>query len=1017
MNERVLFEAALEIAEPAARQAYLDQACADNPELRARVETLLQSHHAAGSFLEVPLVNPPIQKDGAEGERTIELASPANSDNSDDESISLSFLEPSLKPGSIGKLAHYEVLSEIGQGAFGIVLKAFDEKLHRLVAIKVMNPQLAATSPPRKRFLREARAAAAIRHENVVQVHSVEEQPLPYLVMEFIDGQTMQEKLDGAGPLEIAEILHIGRQIASGLAAAHATGLIHRDIKPGNILLESGPEQKVKITDFGLARAADDASMTRTGTVCGTPMYMAPEQAFGQTLDHRADLFSFGSVLYQMACGRPPFRAPTTIAVLRRVTDEAPRPLQEIIPEIPDWLVAIINKLHAKRPDERFQTAKEIAELLARCQSELQLKHEVTCIPTERVANVSVEDLMTLDETPNANHESKKIISDASTSDSAKLKQIVYGALLALMVMSPILFGRQLSSIVNKWVWPAIPTLPLTEITTGLRFDGKDDYIKVGPIDLSSPQYTLEAFVTSAKDGDNGIVALLKNGDGPPEVMELYDGYPGGQRQSGAGIIGKSPYQSVNAPLAAGSREHRAIVFDGAAMHYYVNGIWQGKRNCTAHKGLMWQMRELYIGCKANQTQFFRGQIDQLRLSKIARYDDHFTVASTLTADESTLALYQFDEGRGDVLHDSSGNNHDGKIVGAKWTKSQSQPLSVPAAVGRSDWPVDAPSPAIAPFNAEQAKQHQQAWAAYLNVPVEYINSIGIKFRLIPPGEFTMGSTPEQIAAALPTAGDDALWQECIKSEGPQHQVVLTEPFFLATNEVTQSQFKRVSQKNPSSFSEEGQWAEYVEGIDTSLFPVEGVSWNNAVDFCVRLTDMESAAYRLPTEAEWEYACRAGSTTEYFTGDTPADLAQMCWFADNSNDRTHAVGELQQNAFGMHDMHGNVWEWVADAWNPTLYSTEANYATVNPFNRPSEDSQRMTRGGNYCSYAEACRSASRCSEASAYHTTVIGLRVAMSVEAVRQSLMESKQTNAPNAEVDLLNSEQVSIVQLESCDW
>ena len=315
-------------------------------------------------------------------------------DDSDDSQPDLSFLLPSSKPGSIGVLGHYEVLSLIGQGAFGIVFKAFDESLHRVVAIKVMNPQLAATSPPRKRFLREARAAAAIRHDNIVQVYSVEEQPLPYLVMEFIDGQTLKQKLDGAGPLETSEVLHLGRQMAAGLAAAQAMGLIHRDIKPGNILIEEAEGQglrgagkventvpsplplspqplasRVKITDFGMARAVDDASLTRTGIISGTPMYMAPEQALGAKLDHRADLFSLGSVLYQMACGRPPFRAPNTIAVLRRVVEDTPHPLPDILPEIPDWLVAIITKLHAKNPDDRFQTAQEVAERLARYQS------------------------------------------------------------------------------------------------------------------------------------------------------------------------------------------------------------------------------------------------------------------------------------------------------------------------------------------------------------------------------------------------------------------------------------------------------------------------------------------------------------------------------------------------------------------------------------------------------------------------------------------------------------------------
>ena len=263
------------------------------------------------------------------------------------------------------------MLQVLGRGGFGIVFRAFDEVLQRVVALKVLAPTIAATSPARKRFLREARSSAQVRHENVVQVYAVEEQPLPYLVMEFIPGETLQQRLNRVGPLETPEIVRIGRQIAEGLAAAHAMDLIHRDIKPGNILLEGG-HQRVKITDFGLARAADDASLTQSGVLAGTPMYMAPEQAQGEKIDHRADLFSLGSVLYVMAAGRPPFRASTTFAVLKRVVDDDPRPIREVIPETPQWLCDVIAKLHAKKPDDRFQSAREAADVLADCEAQLK---------------------------------------------------------------------------------------------------------------------------------------------------------------------------------------------------------------------------------------------------------------------------------------------------------------------------------------------------------------------------------------------------------------------------------------------------------------------------------------------------------------------------------------------------------------------------------------------------------------------------------------------------------------------
>ena len=302
---QAVFLAAAEIADPADRAKFLDGACDGDAELRSRVEALLRAHDQPDSLLDHPAVAAPDADPGAtealngtpDPGMTATRTTAGENGASDDEA--LAFLAPATRPDSLGRIGHYEVLQVLGKGGFGIVFRAFDEMLQRVVALKVLAPQLAATSPARKRFLREARSSAQVRHENVVQVYEVAEQPLPYLAMEFIPGETLQQRLDRVGPLERAEVVRIGRQIAEGLAAAHATDLIHRDIKPGNVLLEGG-QHKVKITDFGLARAADDASISQSGIIAGTPMYMAPEQAKGETLDQRADLFSLGSVLYQM---------------------------------------------------------------------------------------------------------------------------------------------------------------------------------------------------------------------------------------------------------------------------------------------------------------------------------------------------------------------------------------------------------------------------------------------------------------------------------------------------------------------------------------------------------------------------------------------------------------------------------------------------------------------------------------------------------------------------------------------
>jgi WD40 repeat protein len=189
--------------------------------------------------------------------------------------------------------------------------------------------------------------------------------------MHHVGGIALEDRVKQGGPLELKEILRIGMQTAAGLAAAHAQGLVHRDVKPANILLENGV-QRVKITDFGLARAVDDASLTQSGQIAGTPMYMSPEQARGEAVDCRSDLFSLGSVLYTLCTGRPPFRASSTPAVLKRVCEETPRPIRQINPEVPDWLAAIVGKLHAKEPAQRFQSAAEVAELLGQHLAHLQ---------------------------------------------------------------------------------------------------------------------------------------------------------------------------------------------------------------------------------------------------------------------------------------------------------------------------------------------------------------------------------------------------------------------------------------------------------------------------------------------------------------------------------------------------------------------------------------------------------------------------------------------------------------------
>ena len=277
-------------------------------------------------------------------------------------------------PEMLGRLGRYDIERVIGSGGMGIVLKAHDGELNRPIAIKLLAPQLAHVGAARERFAREGRAAAAVVHEHVVAIHNVESDgPVPFLVMQYVPGRSLQARVDEDGPLGVEEILRIGEQAASGLAAAHRQGLVHRDVKPANILLENTVERAV-LTDFGLARAIDDASLTQTGILAGTPHYMSPEQSMGGPIDHRSDLFGLGAVLYFMATGHPPFRGASALGVLHRICREEHRPVWQVNAEIPDELSDAIDRLLEKKPARRFASAEEVqqelAVLLNRAQSE-----------------------------------------------------------------------------------------------------------------------------------------------------------------------------------------------------------------------------------------------------------------------------------------------------------------------------------------------------------------------------------------------------------------------------------------------------------------------------------------------------------------------------------------------------------------------------------------------------------------------------------------------------------------------
>jgi len=298
------------------------------------------------------------------------------------------FLAPPVQQDEIGRLGNYRVLRLLGKGGMGYVFHAEDLALGRAVALKVMKPELGQDHESWQRFLREARLMAVLKHDHLATVYQAgQEGSVVYLAMELLQGESLLDWLKRRPSRDLAAILRLAREITSALAVIHARGLIHRDVKPANIWLEA-PQQRVKLLDFGLARRLEeDTHLTQTGVVVGTPTFMSPEQARGESVDARTDLFSLGAVLYCLCTGTEPFRGPNVTAVLTALAVDTPRPVQDLEPRIPEALSDLVMELLAKRPQERPPSAEAVLE---------RLQHIESGTPTPRPKSATVGHRMRL---------------------------------------------------------------------------------------------------------------------------------------------------------------------------------------------------------------------------------------------------------------------------------------------------------------------------------------------------------------------------------------------------------------------------------------------------------------------------------------------------------------------------------------------------------------------------------------------------------------------------------------------
>src|SRR5262245_6992932 len=278
-------------------------------------------------------------------------------------------------------LGEFQIIRSLGKGGMGQVYLAEQTSLKRKVAIKMLRPELAANATALKRFKSEAEAVAKLTHANIVQIYDVREKDgVHFMALEYVEGRNLRDYLAKKGPPELPVCLHIMTQVAGALQRAHKAGFIHRDVKPENILLTRKAEAKV--TDFGLTRALSDndqpvdlthqpLSLTQTGVVMGTPLYMSPEQVQGKPVDHRTDIYSYGVTCYTMLAGTTPFRGASALDVALQHTQAEPAPLDSIRPDLPPELCAMVQKMMAKDPAQRYQNFKAIVRELTRLREAL----------------------------------------------------------------------------------------------------------------------------------------------------------------------------------------------------------------------------------------------------------------------------------------------------------------------------------------------------------------------------------------------------------------------------------------------------------------------------------------------------------------------------------------------------------------------------------------------------------------------------------------------------------------------
>ncbi len=800
--------------------------------------------------------------------------------------------DAAFEPGT--QLGPYRLVSKLGEGGMGIVFKAVHTKLDKTVAIKILPSQLISQKSALARFEREMKAVGRLQHPNVVQAFDAgEEKGTHFLVMEYVEGTDLQRLVMTRGPFSVENACKAVYQAALGLGAAHDMGLVHRDIKPSNLFVTKGGQ--IKILDLGLARLSNDdpeaGALTYSGQCFGTPEYMAPEQWEDvHACDGRTDLYALGCSLFFLLTGRPPYGGEDYKTAPRKMLghiNDAVPDLKKLRSDVPDELNAIYHKLMAKKSDQRYATSTELAEALSPW---AMGGSEVTQVPGAPSGHTRVlPAAQTVPEKTLAQHSGRPV--DTEVTQAFAADKNAFPTLL-----EPVARAGQTTFVPPEttapgrtgfpaWLWPALGGAAAMILLTA----GLLWLMKSGPSD-------------APPDGPNTVAQNNTTPDQPASnTTDKPEDPPSDQTELPPELMTPDPEKTDPAEVAAEEPLDPLMTEEPAAENPVVTLVGP----IVVPDPVVPEAPSLP---DPEPNPPFRLELKKEIVASTTEQDAN---------DEPIEPLFEVED------------------IVVVVTVADQGPASLKS-----------------PFDQAAVQKARVAWAEELQIPPSVKNTIDMELVLIPPGEFAMGASDLEAKTS--------------PSEKPQHKVKISKPIYVGKFEVLQREYQKVTGSNPSKFNKATKvdiFKRKVGNLDTDMFPVDSVTWHEAIEFCNKLSAREGLApyyklggeppggngYRLLTEAEWEYCCRAGTVTSYSFGATSSGKESNVGTTSGKPGagglkRTERAGSFPPNQFGLFDMHGNVSEWCFDWHDKALYSSRVGKLMVNP-QGPRGGMLRVLRGG------------------------------------------------------------------------